>query len=116
MAKERMTGLENLLGGMFGVKRRQPWQLEGASSVLWLALTADYDRIELRNIKEARAVAKSGWVYVGPQVEENNGYLKIESIRREQGSQNPHDNDFEIPNGILQERDKYGNLTEEYGK
>ena len=106
MPQTRMTGMENLLGGWFGVKRSQPRQLVGASNVQWLAITVDGDRVDLRNIKEARAVAKSGYV------EDE----KISYIVREQGDLHPHDTVFEIPNGILQRRDHQGNLTEEYGK
>ena len=106
MPQKRMTGMENLLGGWFGVKRSQPRQLVGASSVQWLAITVDGDRIELRNIKEARAVAKSGYA------EDE----KISHIVSEQGCQNPQDQVFQIPNVILQAKDYQGNLTKEYGK
>jgi hypothetical protein len=108
MANGRMTGMENLLGSMFGVKRSQPRQLVGVNNVSWIAVTEDYDHVELRNIKEARAVAKSGYA----------DDRKIILIRRQQGwnGNTGRDLAFEIPNGILQERDYQGNLTREYGK
>lgn len=83
-----MTELENLLGRVLGGKRSQPAHLVGESSVRWLALTEDGDRIELRNIKEARTVAKSGYV------EDE----KISLIVREQGS--TQDSEYDVPGDI----------------
>jgi hypothetical protein len=102
MPQTRMTGMENLLGGIFGVKRSQPQHLVGVNNVTWIAVTEDYDHVVLRNIKEARAAAKSGWVF-----DEHNGALfggqqwrKVILIRRQVGEYSSRDEEFDVPGDI----------------
>ena len=94
MPQKRMTGMENLLGGWFGVKRRKPLRLMGESNVSWLAVTEDYDLVDLRDKHHARSVARSGYV------DDVGGSRPVIKIRRNRGSDRRV---FYITNGIMTE-------------